>query len=161
MSSRAFSIVIMILLALSLGVKAAATSADPSPNHFMTLTSLRSMLDDAGFDAQIRHLQRSPGLLVEATSEECGIVGGEYPVHDTFLKVYQKMAQPRDRLIFAYRGLLYEHPPKARSMLDYFIWRELRRVGISHQRTPVFALTVSPKCDLRHLLWGRIAFVDE
>jgi hypothetical protein len=159
MSSRKLSAFFALALLLSLGAKTAAASGDPKPDRNATVEAARAMLADAGFQARVRHLSRSPGSLVEASSGDCQLMAGDYPVHDTFAEVYQDLSQPEGRLSYVHRGRLHDSPPKARSMLDFFVWRELRRIGIGTSRAPVIAVIASPGCDAGALPWERVAFV--
>jgi hypothetical protein len=159
MSSRAFSGLFAAALLLSLGAKGAAASGDPKPDGDATVEAARAMLADAGLEAKVRRLSRSPGILVEAVSGDCRLIAGDYPVHDTYAEVYQDLARTEGRLSYVHRGRLHDSPPKARSMLDYFWWRELRRIGIGASRAPVIALIASPGCDAAALPWEQAAFV--
>jgi hypothetical protein len=159
MSSRGFSLILALLLALSIGAKTAAASGDPAAEPAVTVEAVQRLLAGAGYDAKIVHLTRSPRLLVEAAAGDCRMLAGDYPVHDTFANVYRNLAVEKGRLRFVHRGELHESPPKARAMFDFFLWRELSRVGIAARRAPVVALITSTGCDADAVLWDQVALV--
>jgi hypothetical protein len=160
MSSRGFSLVLALLLVLSIGTKTAATARDPTLEPGITVSAVQRLLEDAGYDADIVHLNRSPGVLVKGVLGGCRILAGEYPVHDTFAAVYGNLAAQNGRLQFAHRGALHETPPKTRAMFDFFLWRELSRIGIAAQRAPVDAVIASPACRTDALPWDQVALLE-
>jgi hypothetical protein len=47
-----------------------------------------------------------------------------------------------------------------RPLVEFFLWRELNRIGIDSARVPIIAVILSPRCDAAALPWQRVAFVS-
>ena len=157
--SRA-SLVLGGLLALSLGGKLAASAAPPGPDPAAAAAAAASALAGAGFAARLVRMERSPGIVVEAVLGRCRVVAGDHPPHGTFAAVYRDLARPVGPLRYAYRGRLRDREPKLAALADFYLWRELRRIGVSARRAPLLAVAASPACDLAPVDWTRTALVD-
>jgi hypothetical protein len=160
MSLRRFSLLFSVALLVSIGAKAAATSGDPQPDFNATVDATRQMLTNAGFEAGVRHRARLPAIVVEAQAGDCRLLAGEYPADHTLADAYQALVRPDARLLYAYRGELHASAPRTRPLVDFFLWRELNRIGIGTARVPIVALILSPGCDAAALPWERVAFVS-
>ena len=148
------------LIALSLMLKILATQSNPEADPKATAIALERMLDEAGFDAAVVRLGRSPGIIVTARSGQCRLLAGDYLPHGTFADVYASLAAPVGALHYAYRGQIYSRPPKASSLLDFYLWREVRRIGIQRGRPAVIAVAAAPACDLESLPWHDLATIE-
>ena len=148
------------LLALSLGAKLAFSAAPPGPDPAATAAAASSALARAGFDAQVVRMDRSPGILVTAQRGGCRLLAGDYPVHGTFAAVYRGLAAPLGTLRFVHRGRMHARAPKLAGLADFYLWRELRRIGVAARRAPVVAVAASPACDLARIDWAPAARVD-
>ena len=145
------------LLLVSLGGKLAAASGTPNLDPHTAAASAARMLTNAGFDARIVEISRSPRVFVEATRGECRLIAGEYPPHSTFREVYLDLAAPIGPLRFAHRGRLLDREPKVLGLLDFYRWRELRRVGIAARRHAIIAVAAGPECHAESLPWSEVA----
>ena len=157
MSFAAFKLLAAAVLALSLAGKVVASRAPPEASGKATAAAVGSVLRHGGYETRVVTTSRSPGVFVEAQSGRCRILAGDYPPHGTFDSVYRVMAMPIGRLRFIHRGSLLEEQPKLGGLFDYYVWRELGRVGIVAQRPPVIAIAASDACPLDRLDWRSTA----
>lgn len=87
----------------------------------------------------------------------CAIVLGDYSPYGTFADLYAEMARPVGPLRFAWRGATYGRAPKLRPLIEYYVEREFRRVGIALARHPIAAFAITPGCRLDPGGWQRLA----
>lgn len=143
------------LLALSLAVKLVASTGDPSPDPTVFAGRAAAMLRAGGFRVMVQ--PRMFGFLVYGLRGECRTMLGEYAAHGTFAVLIGEAARPIGQLRYRYRDRVYPDPPKAAPLIDFYLVRELRRVGVAARRHPVMAVAASPACDLRALDWRPLA----
>lgn len=158
-SSATAKTCLVALLLLSLGGKIATTRESPSPDPVTVVAAVERLLTDAGFEAKQVHMTRSPGLIAIGQKDGCQILAGDYPPYDTFADVYARLAQPVAPLRYIYRGAIYSRPPKLRSLIGFYWWRELGRVGIRTAHAPVIAVAASKPCALERLPWQEISTI--
>ena len=96
-------------------------------------------------------------ILMRGERPGCTILAGDYDPHGTFDETFRQLAVRVGPLAFAYRGRSYAAAPKLRPLLDFYVRRELRRVGMAQARTPIIAYAASPGCDAGRLAWQRLA----
>ena len=152
---------LLALLTLSLAGKVVWATPAPEPDARASAAAIVGALRSAGLAARIVELRRSPGIVVEATRGLCRVVAGDYPVHGTFQDVYRQLAAGASPLHFVHLGAVYESEPKLSGLFRFYLWRELRRVGIEVRRAPVIAVAASRDCNLRGVPWGVTASVAD
>lgn len=148
------------VLALSLGIKVAASGTAPGMDPLAVAQDSAVMLAQSGFEARTIRLPRSPGVVAVALKGTCRIVAGDYPPYGTYQDVYRQIARPLGTLRYAYRGRIHDEEPKFRALSHFYLWRELRRVGVDIARAPVVAVAASPACDPSSLPWQRLATIE-
>lgn len=77
----------------------------------------------------------------------CRVLLGDYSPYGTFADLYREMAGPIGPLHFAYRGARYVRAPKVRPLIEFYVERELRRLGRRVRRHPIAAFAATPGCD--------------
>ena len=159
-SSRAASLGLAGVLLLSLFGKLLAARPDPSPDPIRTADALAQVLAQSQYETRIVRTRGAPGQLVEAWSGDCRLLAGDYPPYDTFADVYGMLARPLGSLRYVYRGSLVTKPPKFRALFDFYLWREMRRIGLPQRRAPVIAIAATPACDLTRIDWRQTATLD-
>jgi len=151
------------LLAVSLGGKLAVSTGVYRPSTEAaaanTAANTQRMLSAAGFDARIIETYRSPRVFVDARRGSCHIIAGDYPPNGIFRDVYRDLAAPVGKLRFVYRGQLHEQESKLLGLFDYYVWSELRRIGVKTKRRPAIAVAASEDCVLQDLPWTDLAEV--
>jgi len=143
------------LLVLSLMGKILANAAPPGADSGVFDRAALAMLRDAGFAASSE--ARGFGTLLHGTSGGCALILTEFDPHGTFTQRYTELAAPLGPLRYAWRGRVYTAAPRRRALVDFYVWRELRRVRIAAPRAPLVAWAASPGCDIRGLDWRRLA----
>lgn len=151
----AASLAFAALIGLSLAGKLLANQAPPDPDRRAFDTSARSMLEAAGLAT--RSDARRFGTLLSGSSGGCRLILGEYDPHGTFAELFRHLAAPVGPLRFAWRGRVYARAPKTAGLAGFYVWRELRRVGVAAPRAPIAAWAASPGCDSARLDWSRLA----
>jgi hypothetical protein len=149
------SLVFGLLLAVSLVGKLASNQAAEGPDPHRFDAEAAAMLRSAGFAAVIEH--RPFGSLLHGSKSGCRLILAEYDPHGTFAELLRELAAPVGPLRFAWRGGTYAEAPRRRALVDFYLWRELRRVRIDAPRAPLAAWAASPDCDTRSLDWRRLA----
>jgi hypothetical protein len=143
------------LLFASLAMKAFLTAPAPEPDSLRFVGEAAAMLGAehfaTGFD------RRPFGILVDGRRGGCRLRVGDYSPYGTFADRFAERARPVGPLHFAYRGVLYVRAPKLVPLIDFYIRRELRRVGLPAARHPIAAVAASPGCDVARLDWHRLA----
>jgi hypothetical protein len=143
------------LLLVSLAGKLAANQAAEGPDPRRFDAEAAAMLRSAGFAASVE--QRPFGSLLHGSRGDCRLILAEYDPHGTFAALLGELAAPVGPLLFAWRGQIYTAAPRRRALLDFYLWRELRRVRIAAPRAPLAAWAASPGCDTHGLDWRRLA----
>jgi hypothetical protein len=143
-----------LLLTLSLAGKAAWSAPAPEPDPRGPAEAARIVLAQAGFTTRIVELDRSPGILAEGVRGRCHILAGDWPPHGTFADVYRNLGSRLGDLRFISQGSVTREPPKLRALIEFYLWREQRRIGIAAAREPVIAVASTPDCDVESLGWA-------
>lgn len=148
------SLAFAALLAVSLAAKAALIAPAPEPDSRRVAREAAAMLRDD--DYRVAFERRPMGMLVHARRGGCRLLVVDYNPYGTFAPVIAARAAPVGPLRFVYRGELYSKAPKLVPLIDFYLYRELRRVGIDARRHPVAAVA-SQGCDLARFDWRRLA----
>ncbi len=154
----AASLTAAALLALTLSPKLVAAETPQRRDNKVFVRDITRLLADAGF--QTRSERRPLGVAVFGTRPGCAIMIRESVPHGTYLNVLEQLARPYGRLRFIYRGRISETAPKALPLLDFYIFRELGRIGIRIPRAPILAVAAKPDCDVGGIPWNRVATLE-
>ena len=159
MSSRRVEILLMVTLATSVAWKAAANRTAPAPDGLHFAATLSAVLASKGFNTRVEgYLLESP--TVSAKKRDCEIWATEYSPHGISAVVVAERAAFVGPLRYAFRGQLYDAPPKLSPLLAFYWWREVRRIGASAPRFPLVAVAGTSGCDLSTLPWKDIAALE-
>jgi hypothetical protein len=143
------------LLALSLGIKLLVNEAPPATDAGLFDRTAVAMLAAGGFVASVE--TRPFGSLLHGAKGGCRLILAESDPHGTFDQRLGELAAPVGPLRVAWRGRIYPRTPKTTALLRFYVWRELRRVGIPLPREPLAAWAASPGCDTSRIDWRRLA----
>jgi hypothetical protein len=143
------------LLVLSLGLKLGASRGEPLPDGQLFASQVSRFLEREGYStaAELRPL----GIMVTAQRDGCRLAIRNYPPHGTLAQTYAHLARPVGPLHFVYRGRVSDRAPKLVPLIEYFIGRELRRLGIAAPRAPILAVAATRGCDIGRLKWGALS----
>jgi hypothetical protein len=157
MKRSAASLVFAGLLAASLSGKLLANRMEPAPDAALLDAAVAGLLRADGF--RVAPESHGFAILLRGRRPGCTILAGDYDPHGTFDETFRQLAAPVGPLRFAWRGRSFDAAPKLRPLLDFYVRRELRRIGMAPARTPIVAYAASPGCDLDGLAWQRVAFL--
>ena len=154
MSLRIAEFSFAALLALTLGLKVAASTPQDEGDRQLFAATVADMLTDRGFAVQME--RRPIGMVVAAQKEGCSMTVREYPPEGTFASTFAEQARAIGPLRFAYRGALVAEPPKMRPLTANYLRRVQQRLGMTPAREPIIAIAAAPACDVAALPWNRL-----
>jgi hypothetical protein len=157
MKPSAASLVFAALVAASLSGKLLANRMEPAPDAALFDASVAGLLREGGFAVALE--SHGFAILERGRRPGCTILAGDYDPHGTFDETFRQLAAPVGPLRFAWRGRSFDAAPKLRPLLDFYVRRELRRIGMAPGRTPIVAYAASPGCDAGDLAWERVAYL--
>jgi hypothetical protein len=153
------SLVFGALLLVSLAAKAASSAPTPTPDPRRFASAAAESLRAEGFAIEFE--RRPIGLLVHARRGSCRLMAGDYTPYGTFADVFEARARRLGPLSFVYRGASYGRAPKFVPLLDFYLWREWRRLGLAAPRHPIVAVAASPGCAPATLDWTRLSALPD
>jgi hypothetical protein len=146
------------LVLVSLAAKAALIAPAPVPNSRRVAIEAAAMLGARGFATAFE--RRPLGTLLHARREGCRMLLGDYAPSGLFAVTFAERALPVGPLRFVYRGRIYTQAPKLVPVTDFYLYRELRRLGIGAERHPIVAVA-SRGCALPRFDWRRLAALPD
>lgn len=155
MKLSAASLVFAGLAAASLSGKLLATRMEPAPDAALFDAALAGVLRVDGY--RVAPESHGFAILLRGQRPGCTILAGDYDPHGTFAETFRQLAVPIGPLRFAYRGRSFDSAPKLRPLLDFYVRRELHRIGLGPARTPIIAYAAAPGCDAGRIAWARLA----
>jgi hypothetical protein len=153
------SLLFCAVLLVSLAAKAASSAPTPTPDPRRFAAAAAYSLRAEGFAVAFE--RRPLGILVHARRGSCRLTAGDYTPYGTFAEVFEARARRLGPLRFAYRGATYGRAPKLVPLLDFYLWRERRRLGLAAPRHPILAVAASPGCDAAALDWSRLSALPD
>jgi hypothetical protein len=148
-------LVVAAVLALTVGLKAASTRAVPAPDVELFASRAEALLQDAGF--RTGRTVRPFGTVLFGRRGDCTLMVADYLPQGTFAEPIGRLGQSAGPLLYYWRGGIGETAPRLGPLIEYYIGRELRRVGFSPPRHPILALAGSQSCDLVAMDWTSLA----
>ncbi len=156
--SRPASVALAAALAITLGSKAAWTRGVEFPDNALFVERAEALLRAEGFATD--RLTRPFGTLLFGRSGRCRVMIGEYPPNGTFSDILAVVGRSVGPLRYAWDGTVYDAPPKLVPLGEYFIQRELRRIGFEPVRRPIVAVAASDECPPRAGIdWAALAML--
>jgi hypothetical protein len=153
------SLAFAALLLASLAAKAMSSAPTPKPDPRRFAGAAVRALRADGFATA---LERRPlGILVHARRGECRLMAGDYTPYGTFAEVFAARSAALGPLRFVYRGQTHVSAPKLIPLLDFYLWREWRRLGLAAPRHPIVAYAASSGCDAASPDWSRLAALPD
>jgi hypothetical protein len=146
------------LVLVTLAAKAALIAPAPEPNSRRVAIEAAAMLGARGFATAFE--RRPLGTLLHARRDGCRMLLGDYAPPEIFAVPFAERARPIGPVRFVYRGRIYAKAPKLVPLTDFYLYRELRRLGIGAERHPIVAVA-SRGCALSRFDWGRLAALPD
>ena len=144
-------------LLLSLCVKAAWAREAPSIDSAVFTARAETVLSESGFE--VRRDRHRFGTVVRGRLGACTVLVADYPPHGTLRQVIAIAARDVAPLRYAWRGGVSDDAPKLLPLLDFYVWREAGRLGLSPARHPIAAVAMSPDCPASRIDWRGLASV--
>ena len=141
--SCALSVAAAAILLVTLGIKLATLGAKPAVDGRRFLADLGSALSREGFAVSV---QGARMRRIVAERADCRIKARYYPPHGTLQDAIEDLGRPIGPTRYFYRGAWRSAPPKVRPLMEYYLQRELARVGIAMPMPAVVAVSASPAC---------------
>jgi hypothetical protein len=138
-------------LSLTLGLKAAWTREVPAADPQTFNQRAHRLLRAQGFETYM--LPQRFGMLVAARRGECRLFVADYPPQGIFAEPIAHAARPVGPVHFLWGGKFHSEAPKVQPLLDFYVQRELRRVGFPAERHPLVAVAASEPCQLDRIDW--------
>ena len=142
-------------LLLTLGAKAAWTRRAPVPDAGLFAARVEAHLQAGGFET--RRLRRPFGNLIFARDADCRMMVSDYRPHGTLADALTSYGRAVVPLHYVWRGDRCEAAPKLLPLTEFFMERELRRLGFSPQRHPILAVAASEGCRADRIDWTPLA----
>lgn len=159
MRSSNASLAFAALLLVSLAAKAMSSAPTPKPDPRRFAGAAVLALKEEGFATALE--PRPLGILVHARRGDCRLIAGDYTPYGTFAEVFAARAAALGPLRFVYRGEAHARAPKLLPLLDFYLWRERRRLGLAAPRHPIVAYAASSGCGSASPDWSRLAALPD
>ena len=144
-------LILAAALLLTLGAKAAWTRRAPEPDAGLFTARVEAHLQARGFET--RQLRRPFGTLVIARDADCRMMVSDYRPHGTFGDALASYGRAVGPLHYVWRGHRSDSAPKLLPLSEFFVERELRRLGFSPRRHPILAVAASDACRADRIDW--------
>lgn len=156
-SSASLLFAALLLVSLAAKTVSSAPTPTPDPRRFVSIAAghLRAEGFAVAFD------RRPHGIYVHARRGECRLMAADYTPYGTFAERFEARARRYGPPSFLYRGASYGRAPKLVPLLDFYLWREWRRLGLAAPRHPILAVAASPGCDRVRLDWTGLSALPD
>lgn len=130
------------LLIVSLAIKF-HNPAEPFENPEITLNAAASVLQNQGFTVQIERIGN--GRLTVRRGD-CAAQLRLMDSHATADQFYRFTLQPKDKILYAWRGQWHDSRPLFGPLLEFYIKREFVRRNIVMDRLPLWVAGIGKGC---------------
>jgi hypothetical protein len=150
MRPTVFNGLIIVLLTLTIGWKAAAKPENPAEVQ----TAIQNFLVRQHFKISVSGESLEYTAVIDAQANGCHLrVVRVSPLGHEVTLVRQANASG-DRIFFVFRGAVYREQPVRLTLANYLWFRFLRELGLASRVPPVLAVVTS--CDAEQLPWNTI-----
>lgn len=132
-------------LLLTLGLKLLATEGAPPPDAALFVGQAEDVLRRAGFATT--RVTRPFGTVMTGSRGACRMMIGDYPPDGTLAEPLAAEAQRIGPLNYIWAGDRYDRPPRLRPLIEYYVRREIQRLGFRIRRWPILAVATNAECD--------------
>lgn len=150
-----FRLALAIFLALTLGLKLLVVREAPAPDAALFVEQAEAMLRIQGFATA--RVTRPFGTVVTGSRGACRLMVGDYPPDGTMAEPLAAEARGIGPLSYVWAGEIYQQAPKVRPLIEFYVRRELGRLGFRIRRWPTLAVATGsgcggPRIDLKSLM---------
>ena len=145
--------VLLVLVALTLELKWAATVSEPNVKD--TQLSVAEFLARQHFAVSVPEEAKEGSTMIGATTPVCRLLVSNSPVLGWDRDVVARSATAGDRVFVVYRGRVYAERPSW--LIASYLWsRLLRELGVKVQSTSLLAVVATTSCDAERLPWDQL-----
>lgn len=144
-------LVLAALLTLTLGLKLLWTREAPAPDAALFVAQAEAVFTRAGFATA--RVTRPFGTIVTGERGACRMMVGDYSPDGTLAEPIAAAARSIGPLSYLWAGETYERAPKLRPLVEYYVRRELGRLGFSLRRWPILAVATGAGCSGARVDW--------
>ena len=146
--------ILLVLVALTLGLKWAAAVSEP-PNGKDAQLSVAEFLARQHFAVSVAEEAKEGSTMIGATTPVCRLLVINSPVLGWDRDVVARSATAGDRVFVVYRGRVYAERPSW--LIASYLWsRLLRELGVKVQSTSLLAVVATTSCDAERLPWDQL-----
>jgi hypothetical protein len=142
-SGRARAALAAVLL-LTLGVKLLWTRDAPAPDHALFVVTAEAILQGQGF--RTGRIVKRFGTIVRGERDACRLTVADYPADGTLAEPLEAESRGIGPLRFVWAGEASLRAPKLRPLAEFYLKRELGRLGFHPARRPIIAVAANPAC---------------
>ncbi|HVQ07089.1 MAG TPA: hypothetical protein VMS43_01505 [Allosphingosinicella sp.] len=154
LSDRARLILAAALL-VTLGAKLLWTRDAPAPDDALFVATAEETLRAQGFRTE--RIVRRFGTIVRGAREGCRLMVGDYPANGMFAEPLAAESRGIGATRFIWRGETSAQAPKPWPLLEFYLKRELGRLGFRPARRPILAVAANAACDAGAIDWTPLA----
>ena len=157
-SSRALKwLVLVVLLAFSLGWKVAARSiAGEQPTERNIQVAVAEFLARQHFDVSMLERVEEGKPAIAASSGSCRILVAKSPALGWDRDLIRRYADAEDQIFVVFRGRTYSDQPTFLTVFDALSSRFRHELGFRASPHPVLAVVAKINCDAEHLPWDQL-----
>ena len=156
--SRALKwLVLLVLLAFTLGWKVAARSAaGEQPTDRNVQAAVAEFLVRQHFGVSISERAEEGKPTVVANSGSCRMLVAKSPALGWDRDLIRRYADAEDQIFAVFRGRIYSDQPTFLTVFDALLTRFRRELGFRVEPNPVLAVVARMSCDAERLPWDQL-----
>ena len=145
--------VLLVLVALTLGLKWAAAVSEPNVKDAQLRVA--EFLARQHFAVSVAEEAKEGSTMIGATTPVCRLLVSNSPVLGWDRDVVRRSATAADRIFVVFRGQVYAERPTW--LIASSLWsRLLRELGVKVQSTSLLAVVATTSCDAERLPWDQL-----
>ena len=153
--SRGLRVTLAAALLLTLGLKLLWTREAPVPDAALFVTSAESLLQAQGFRTE--RVVRRFGTVVRGQRGPCRLLVGDYPPDGTLAEPLAAEGRSVGPFHYVWAGESSAAAPKLAPLVEYYVKRELGRLGFRPARRPILAVAAGHGCGGVEVDWTPLA----
>jgi hypothetical protein len=134
----------ILVLAASLALKLAVHDVSVEGDQRVTVAALAGSLTQQGYEVSI---PRSEVPVLVAKKRNCSFTARVLDPHGTYHDTELLKLQPGWSVAYVWRGHTSQSLPRLGPLAEYYISREIGRIGLPTERRPVVMVRLQPGCE--------------
>jgi len=157
-SSRSGRIALAAALLATLGAKAVWTREAAAPDADFFNARAEALLRGQGYS--VARDQRPFATLLFASHGGCRLLVAEYPPNGTLAEALTVNGRRIGPVHYIWRGETYATAPKLVPLLEFYLQRELQRIGFAPARQPILFVSAAQDCPAPAIDWSPLATLE-